>query len=253
MNNYEQKIGRRKQRYLELAKRFEERSKQYYEEYRKNLEMIPPGQPILVGHHSEKGHRKHLEKIDNLMEKSIKFEEKAKYYKEKAKNIGSSGISSDDPEVITKLKKELEETEESLENAKKYNKLYKKWLKGEEVKIPEYILKEYERVKKWGYGNPFYTANISAKIRRIKKRIEHLEKIKQMDNQVLENDKLKIVINTDENRVQLFFDSKDTAMSVKPLLKRGGWRWSRNNMCWQLNISNQAIYKAKTILKELEN
>lgn len=48
------------------------------------LQVIPPGQPILVGHHSERGHRRLLEKSDNAMRKSVELDEKAKYYNDRA-------------------------------------------------------------------------------------------------------------------------------------------------------------------------
>lgn len=46
--------------------------------------FIPFGQPILVGHHSEKRHRRDLEKIDGHMRKAIDAGEKAKHYERRA-------------------------------------------------------------------------------------------------------------------------------------------------------------------------
>ena len=40
------------------------------------MRLIPPGQPILVGHHSERHHRRDLDKIDRNMRKSIEAGEK---------------------------------------------------------------------------------------------------------------------------------------------------------------------------------
>jgi len=51
-----------------LEEREFKKSKQYdqlSDEIKQGYDMIPAGQPILVGHHSEKRHRKHLEKLDN--------------------------------------------------------------------------------------------------------------------------------------------------------------------------------------------
>lgn len=45
---------------------------------------IPFGQPILVGHHSERGHRKIIERADNAMRKSIEEDKKADTYKSRA-------------------------------------------------------------------------------------------------------------------------------------------------------------------------
>ena len=45
------------------------------------------GQPILVGHHSEKGDRRYREKIHNTFGKSFEKKDKAKYYADKAESI----------------------------------------------------------------------------------------------------------------------------------------------------------------------
>jgi Domain of unknown function (DUF3560) len=45
---------------------------------RRELEIIPPGQPILVGHHSDKGHRAHLNRIDRHFAKAKEHHDKAR-------------------------------------------------------------------------------------------------------------------------------------------------------------------------------
>ena len=55
--------------------------------YRRSEELtknIPSGQPILVGHHSEKRHRRALECSWNALGKSVELERKADYYAAKA-------------------------------------------------------------------------------------------------------------------------------------------------------------------------
>ena len=81
---------------------------------------IPFGQPILVGHHSEKRHRRTIEKahraMDKCLEESKKAEEhesRSKYWKNKANEINLSM-----PESIEFFKFKLEE-------AKKTHKYYK--------------------------------------------------------------------------------------------------------------------------------
>ncbi|MFJ3249110.1 DUF3560 domain-containing protein [Streptomyces sp. NPDC086782] len=48
------------------------------------LDGIEPGQPILVGHHSERRHRRAIERSDNHMRKSIEERGKAEYYSDRA-------------------------------------------------------------------------------------------------------------------------------------------------------------------------
>ncbi|MCX4609441.1 DUF3560 domain-containing protein [Streptomyces mirabilis] len=48
------------------------------------LDGIEPGQPILRGHHSERGHRRAIERSDNHMRKSIEESGKAQHYSHRA-------------------------------------------------------------------------------------------------------------------------------------------------------------------------
>ncbi|MEP4193806.1 MAG: DUF3560 domain-containing protein, partial [Sneathiella sp.] len=62
---YEQKQSDKKARFEELAENARERALNSTASAMRQLSGIEPGQPILVGHHSEKRHRKALEKHDD--------------------------------------------------------------------------------------------------------------------------------------------------------------------------------------------
>ena len=71
-------------RYNELARKAETKSIEAFEHSNSIVKCIPMGQPILVGHHSEKRHRRDLDKSWNAMGKSVQESEKAEYYRKKA-------------------------------------------------------------------------------------------------------------------------------------------------------------------------
>jgi hypothetical protein len=48
------------------------------------LDIIPPGQPILVGHHSEGRHRRDLARVDRYFEKAREEDKAAAYHKQRA-------------------------------------------------------------------------------------------------------------------------------------------------------------------------
>ena len=101
MNSWEEKQEARADRYRELAEKAKKQSRDAHEHSNRLANMIPLGQPILVGHHSEKRHRRDLDRIHNNMRKSIELSEKAEYYADKAKGVeNNNSISSDDPEAI---------------------------------------------------------------------------------------------------------------------------------------------------------
>jgi len=58
-----------------------------YNSAKKMASFIPMGQPILVGHHSEKGHRRYRGKIHDKFGKSFEKRDKAEYYADKAESI----------------------------------------------------------------------------------------------------------------------------------------------------------------------
>ncbi len=45
--------------------------------------MIPPGQPILVGHHSERRARRDAQRIENGMKRAVMLFERAEYWEER--------------------------------------------------------------------------------------------------------------------------------------------------------------------------
>lgn len=69
MSEYEERKQARIDRYREKAEKARQESRQLSHESISMLEHIPPGQPILVGHHLEQGHRNLLKRSDQKMEK----------------------------------------------------------------------------------------------------------------------------------------------------------------------------------------
>jgi len=123
MNYYEEKQERKLERAKELLEKHELKQKAAFKASDALADAIPFGQPILVGHHSEKRHRRDIERMENNMRKGIKEGEIVKYYENKIDNLENPhAISSDDPEAIVKLKEKLAKIEEQIEKVKEHNK-----------------------------------------------------------------------------------------------------------------------------------
>ena len=102
------------ERYNEWSDNADKRSKEAFDKAMGAVEGIPFGQPILVGHHSEKRHRAAIAKSDNAMRKSIeesdkasRLANKAEYWERKAEDINLSM-----PESIEYYTEKLAEAEE---------------------------------------------------------------------------------------------------------------------------------------------
>jgi hypothetical protein len=104
-NPYADRVKEKKERFGNLAQKYEKESQRHSKAGTDMADMIPMGQPI----HSRR-EIKDREKISQHFEKSTEAKDKSNYYREKAESYGKSGISSDDSNAIAKL-------------AEKYNKL----------------------------------------------------------------------------------------------------------------------------------
>ena len=110
--DYEERKEARKIRYERLAKKAEEKSEQYSNSTANRILEMTPGQPIIIGHHSENKARRLHERAWRDTKKSIEEDEKSKYYRNRAETVENSKvIYSDDPNAISKLKQKLEKLE----------------------------------------------------------------------------------------------------------------------------------------------
>ncbi len=219
--DYKERQEYKKDLYQERAEQADKRSQAHYENHSKIASVIPMGQPILTGHHSEKRHRNDLKKIDNEMRKSIQESEKADYYRNKVDNIDNSKvISSDDPQAIEKLQARIEE----LEKAK------------EEVKA---------RPHEW-YELPY----LNADIRRAKERIKEIQELEELQFEDVTFNGGKAILNREINRLQFLFDTKPDE-ETRTLLKKHGFKWSRYEQAWQRLYNKNGIYAVRYVIKKI--
>ncbi|PVZ84162.1 hydrolase [Serratia sp. S1B] len=91
--------------------------------------QIPFGQPILVGHHSERKARKHAEKIENGMKKATMLFERSEYWEQRAAASLRHAKYKELPAVryrrIKKIEADLRKSEKNIERAEKYLKLWR--------------------------------------------------------------------------------------------------------------------------------
>jgi hypothetical protein len=109
MNDFESQRAEKAAGFRELAAKHKNISTGRHLAARQQLEMMPLGQPILVGHHSEKRHRKDLTRIDQHFAKAKEHHDKAEYYRRRAAAAESNVIIfSDDPDATEKLVDKIE-------------------------------------------------------------------------------------------------------------------------------------------------
>jgi predicted RNA methylase len=244
-------------RFADRAAKTGQKASGLFRQADKISERFYMGQPILVGHHSERGARAAQNRMHNKMDAALKEEKKAEYYSQRAESVEKNkSISSADEDAIVKLKAKLESISSQQEQMKRANKVAKATkLSGEEkiTKLQEQGFSEAEarKILEADYGGrvgfPAYVLQSNnAEMSRLKKRIEELSVKQSQQTQKIEFDGGEIVDNVAENRLQIFFDSKpDEATREK--LKSNGFRWAPSAGAWQMHRSTWANRKAESI------
>lgn len=181
--------------------------------------QIPMGQPILIGHHSEKADRRFRARIDNKMRAGSLLFDKAKYYQERTV---SNAIHSLDEKADEKI----------------------------EAKI-ERLMKQVDAAKAAGHrSNDYRRANPMAEIRRLKKR---LEIIKLQDARPIFTFKTDTVEAIEEGgRVNVYFNEIPSE-EVRTKLKRIAMKWSPTRKCWTRQITTSTSSYFFTQLREVLN
>jgi hypothetical protein len=244
-SNYKEMREAKQARYQELAEKNRELADEQFKEAIKMGEVIPFGQPILVGHHSEKGDRNYRKKIDNKMRKSFETNDKAKHYESKAKSMGHSrAISRDDPEAVTKLKAKIEVEKKTHAAAKSKRKDFRdrkveliKELGDREYHLKYYLLEAH-------------MTGATAEIKRCEGRISEiqaLEKIPDIDETIN-----GIRLYTEEARIRIDFGFKPEE-ETRTKLKRHNFKWSPYNQVWQNFIKQNNIDFARELLQSLKD
>ncbi|MDD2965507.1 MAG: YodL domain-containing protein [Bacteroidales bacterium] len=172
---------------------------------------------------------------------------------DKIRSTGRGGISADDPQAVQKLEHKLADLEQSQETMKAVNAYYRKHktLDGCPALTPERIEKLKASMES-GYhleGKPYPTwalSNNSAEIRRVKSRIADLSKKKEIGFVGWEFDGGKVEANTQDNRLQIFFEEKPDE-ATRAELKSNGFRWSPKAERWQRQLTDNAYYAANYI------
>jgi DNA repair exonuclease SbcCD ATPase subunit len=132
---------------------------------------IPMGQPILVGHHSEKRHRRDLARIDRAMQTTVEAGRTADRQRASADEIerqADRAIYDDDSDAIERLRAKLAELEAERERRKQANADYRR-----EHRAELKAMSAYDRHHAVPF--PSYSlSNLSGRITATRKRIEFL-------------------------------------------------------------------------------
>lgn len=201
---------------------------------------IPMGQPILVGHHSEKRHRAALKRQDTAMRNGCESMDMAEHHESKAAGLASqldNTIFSDDPDAVEQLEAKIAGLESERQQNNAINKIVRSKPKNEltDEKIGKLLdlglseataRKLFEPDFAQRVGIPSYVnQNLGGNIRRCKQRLEEI-KSRQASSQAAEENGGVIIEGGDWVRVT-FAEKPDR--EILTALKQAGFRWGRGS------------------------
>lgn len=180
---------------------------------------------------------------------------------DKIESIGHGGIMSDDQNAIAKLEAKLIALQAEQEKMKAVNAYYRKnkTLDGCPVMTEDEIrTAKADMTNGWRCEDkPFPTwalSNNNANIRRIKERIENLQKEAQKAAELPKQEELHDGYTMKENaeigRIQFIFEGKPDA-DTRTLLKSHGFKWAPSQGAWQRMLNDNGRRAAKDVMEKI--
>lgn len=208
----------------------------------------PANFPVARMEKANNGERRATQEMYDFIDKVKKAIDKV--------NNPSTNIKSDDKDAIKKLKARLMELEKLQEKMKASNKIARDEKENKIERLVEVLgsREDAEKILKPScYGTigfeSFTLTNNNSKIKRTKGRITQLEA--QADKKTTETRfnhyNLTIIQNAEAERVQFFFDCKPER-EIIDLMKENGFKWSRNNNCWQRLWNGNCMYSVNSYI-----
>lgn len=151
---------------------------------RQLADMIPFGQPILVGHHSEGRSRRDAERIQRGMSATVEHSRKADEMRSKADNIEAAAehaIYSDDGDAIERLEGRIAELEAKRSRIKAYNTSCRKGARdvallsdAEQADILNVAKHASFQLRENGAAPAYWLSNLSGNLNAQRKRLASL-------------------------------------------------------------------------------
>lgn len=118
--NFQEHAKRKAEKLESYSLNAEKKSTEYYEASNEGRDFLSLGEPIKIGHHSEKRHRALIERNHNRMRKSVEFSEKAEDYQSRAEYWSKKAeqINLSMPESLDYFQFELEKAIKTHEELK---------------------------------------------------------------------------------------------------------------------------------------
>jgi DNA repair exonuclease SbcCD ATPase subunit len=197
------------------------------------VEGIPLGQPILVGHHSQRRHERALERADNAMARACEAEDMAKHHRARADGLEAqlaSSIYSDDPDAVEALEAKAQALEARRDRMKAINVALRRG-KPESLVPP---LSDAERAEltnlaRFSYnakggGFPAYAlTNLGGRIRQARERLAEVQRRQALTAQATDAPEGCAIAEAGGWAIVTFAEKPER--TILEALRGAGFRW----------------------------
>lgn len=226
----------------EWAEKAKQRSRAEWEKSEKAVEGIPLGQPILVGHHSEKRHRAAIARAQAAGTRAVAESNLAKHHQKKAAGLSDyleNTIFDDDPDAIEKIEQKISSLEKEHEYMLAVNKICRNRKLNEAEKISAIVALGASEESARKILTPEYSwqsagfeswalSNNSANIRRYKERLATLTARRERQAAAENSENGVLIQDRAYGSVSVTFAEKPEH-SVISALKSAGFRWCKGS------------------------
>ncbi len=257
-NSYAEKRAARIERMRTKAARLASDAERAHTNAGRVAAQIPMGQPILIGHHSQRRHERDLDRMRRSFTKSVALTKEAKELARRADRAEqSTAVSSEDPDAEEKLREKLAVVRADRERMRAANTAVRAG--GDVLGALAALGFREAHAKKLlepdfagRIGFPDYALrNAAAESARLERRIAVLAARASTPRaaDVVIGDAR---ISEAENRVRITFP-RVPPETVRRALKSAGFRWAPSVGAWQRQASNGARHAAERVLSEVSS
>jgi hypothetical protein len=165
-----------------------------------------------------------------------------------------NAISASDPQAVEKLTEKMKKCEELQDIMKGVNAHWRKTgtcmgasgITEEQAKNMDRRINNARNLWECVPFSDYDIKNNYAEIKRLKTRIAEISHNKEVGFSSWEFTGGRAEVNTDMNRLQLFFDKKPDE-NQRNVLKSHGFKWAPSQDAWQRQLTDNAIYSAGRI------
>lgn len=249
-----ERIEARLERRRQWKESAEAKSAQHFKTAHQIVESIPLGQPILVGHHSEKRHRRALDSMASHMDRACERDKMAKEHNSKAGNIEhalETSIYSDDPDAIEAIEARIASLEAQREEKRQLGAAWRKAKKPKSTDIEGW--KRVCDILGWAWGHgpimrgmrdcareegfcnrgpvpPYVLSNLGGNVSRLRKRLVEIKRQQDRAKETEEAGGFRIARSTQGDYCNVQFSDKPER-AIIDALKAARFHWSGGMWC----------------------